>query len=121
MSTSVMKENIDKKYYLLLHGGFLLFSFSAVSLKAASGQETFSIPFLLFWGLALFILFAYAILWQIILQKFPLSTAYANRGIVVVWVIIWGMIIFGEQINVGKVVAAILIVTGIVILGKANG
>ena len=121
MSTSFMKGKIDKKYYLLLHGGFFLFSFSAVFLKTASGYESFSIPFLFFWGLALFILFAYAILWQIILQKFPLSTAFANRGIVVVWGIIWGMIIFGEQINFGKVFAAILIVTGIVILGKANG
>jgi len=30
MSTSVKKDKIEKKYYLLLHGGFLLFSFSAV-------------------------------------------------------------------------------------------
>ena len=121
MSTNMVKEKIHKKYYFLLHGGFFLFSFSAVSLKVASGYESFSIPFLAFWGLALFILFLYAILWQIILQKFPLSTAFANRGIVVVWGILWGMIIFREQITFGKVLAAALIVTGIVILGKANG
>ena len=121
MSTSVKKDKIEKKYYLLLHGGFLLFSFSAVFLKAASGYDSFSIPFLFLWGLALFVLFLYAILWQVILQKFPLSTAFANRGIVVVWGILWGMIIFREEITVGKVIAAVLIVTGIVILGKGNG
>jgi drug/metabolite transporter (DMT)-like permease len=114
-------EKINKKDYLLLHGGFFLFSFSAIFLKAASAYEPLTFSFLTFWGLALLVLFVYAALWQIILQKFPLSTAFANRGVVVVWGILWGMIIFGEQITLGKTIAAILIVTGIVILGKANG
>ena len=121
MDGSSAAEKINKKYYLLLHGGFFLFSFSAVSFKHASSYEPLSFFFLAFWGLGVFILFLYAILWQIILQKFPLSVAFANRGVVVVWGILWGMIVFGEQITFGKVLAATLIVTGIVILGKANG
>ena len=121
MSANDIKEKTKKKYYILLHGGFFLLSFAAVFLKLASEHETFSFYFLLFWGLALFILFLYAILWQIILQKLSLSTAFANRGIVVVWGIIWGVTIFREQITLGKVLATVLIVTGIVILGKGKG
>lgn len=115
-----VNDNRNKRSYLLLHGGFLLYSFSAVLSKVASNHDFLSFFFLFFWGLALAILVVYALLWQIILQRFPLSRAFANRGVVVIWGIIWGFIIFGEQITIGKVLAMLLILVGIVVIGKAN-
>lgn len=120
MATDSMNK-INRKHYLLLHGGFLIISFSGVFLKFASNYDFLSIPFIFFWGVAVSILFVYAIFWQLILRIFPLSTAFANRGVVVAWGIIWGYLIFGEQITIGKIMAALLIFAGIIILGKANG
>jgi multidrug transporter EmrE-like cation transporter len=120
MSVDSTKTEIKKKDYLLLHAGFLVYSFSAVFLKLASTREMLSIHFGLFWGIGVTILLLYAILWQIILGKFPLSTAFANRGVVVAWGIFWGYFIFEEQITPGKISAAILILIGIIILSRAK-
>ena len=43
----------------------------------------------------------------------PLTTAYANRGITVVWGIFWGAVIFGEAVTPFKLVGAALIIAGI--------
>ena len=110
----------DKKFLLLLHFGFFVQSFSAVFLKLASGEEPMSFYFFVFYGMALGILFVYAVFWQFILRSFSLSTAFSNRGVVVAWGILWGGLIFDEYITAGKLAAAALIIAGIVVLGKAN-
>lgn len=109
-----------RKGLLILHVGFFMQSFAAVFMKMASGEEPLSDTFLMFYGLALGILFVYAIFWQFILRSFSLSTAFSNRGIIVAWGILWGSLIFGEYITTGKLVAAALIITGIFVLGRAN-
>ena len=62
----------------------------------------------------------YAILWQQILKKIPLITAYANKAVTVIWGLIWGMIIFNETIIVQKLVGAVVIVAGIVMVVKSD-
>ena len=60
--------------------------------------------------------------WNIcdILKRFPLTTAFANKAVVVVWGILWGWIFFGEQITWQKVVGAAVIIAGIVIVVNDN-
>ena len=62
----------------------------------------------------------YAIGWQQIIKRMPLSTAFANQAITVVWGIFWGIVFFGETLTVGKVIGAGLIVAGIVVVALAE-
>ncbi len=62
----------------------------------------------------------YAIGWQQIIKRLPLTTAYANKAVTVVWGIVWGFVFFHEAITVGKVVGAALVILGVVIYAKAD-
>jgi drug/metabolite transporter (DMT)-like permease len=59
------------------------------------------------------VLFVYAILWQQILKVFPLTVAFANKAIVILWGIIWGYWVFGEILRWGMILGAAVIVAGI--------
>ncbi|MDR2569721.1 MAG: transporter [Oscillospiraceae bacterium] len=105
------------KTFILLHILFFFFSVSTVLSKYASAEEFFSFPFLLYFGASVTIMFAYSIFWQIILQKTSLVLAYSNRGIIVIWGILWGMFLFNERLNIATIIAALLIFSGIIIVG----
>ena len=57
----------------------------------------------------------YAIGWQQIIKRIPLTLAFANKSVTVIWGLIWGAIFYHEQITIGKVVGAMLIISGIVL------
>lgn len=61
------------------------------------------------------ILGTYAIFWQQIIKRMPLSSAYANKAITVVWGMIWGLLIFNESITIQKLLGALIVVTGVVL------
>ena len=72
-------------------------------------------PFPLYSGLGwcFVIMFAYAIIWQQILKRMPLTVAYANKPVTLIWGIIWGALIFGEKITVNMLIGAAVIFAGI--------
>lgn len=122
-SCSKIFERIGKsivKKILPLHLLFFFFSLSGVLGKYASNQEFLSLGFILLYGAELVVLFAYSIFWQIVLRKFPLTTAYTNRSATTIWGLMWGVLLFGENLNVAKVIATALIVSGIVVIGAEN-
>jgi hypothetical protein len=45
------------------------------------------------------VLFVYAILWQQVLKKIPLTTAIANKSITIVWGMIFGLLFFEEKVS----------------------
>jgi len=108
------------KMFLLLHTLFFFFSASGVLSKYASEEEFLSLPFILFVGASVGILFFYSIFWQVVLQKTSLVMAYSNRGIVVIWGIMWGVVLFNEIINIATVVATVLIIAGIAIASSGD-
>jgi drug/metabolite transporter (DMT)-like permease len=108
------------KTYVLLHGLMLLFSFSPICSKLAGQQPLFSFRFFFFYGLVILILGIYAILWQQVIKRLPLTTAYANKAVTVVWGMLWGMVIFGEVITTQKVLGAAIIVGGILLYATAD-
>ena len=67
-----------------------------------------------------FLLGFYAIGWQQIIKRLPLTTAFANKAVTVVWGIIWGAVFFHESITVGKVIGAALVIVGVVIYARAD-
>lgn len=98
---------------LVLHGSLLLSSLSGVCSKMAANQKFLSFQFCLYFGLVLFIMFAYAIIWQQVLKRIPLAVAYANKPVTLIWGIIWGSLIFKERITWNMILGAGIIFLGI--------
>ena len=105
------KERI--KSYILLHMVLLLYSMGGICSKLAAGQSFLSLKFILFYGILLLNLAVYALLWQQILKRLPLVTAYANKAITVIWGMLWGYLFFREQIRVQQIIGGLIIIAGV--------
>ena len=110
-----------KKYFIYLHILLVLYSLSAVFSKLASVEPFLSFKFCMFYGMVFFLLALYALCWQQIIKHLPLTVAYANKAITVVWGILWGMLIFGEKLTSGKVIGAVFVICGIVLYAVSDG
>ena len=108
------------KTLLFLHVILLLYSSSNIFSKLAGIQEFLSLQFFIYYGIVLLILFIYAILWQKVIKLLPLTTAFANKAVTVIWGIVFGMFIFGESLSLGKVIGSILIILGIIFYTKSS-
>lgn len=115
-----MEKKINKTplVLLFLHLLLLVYSTSGVFSKLASGYSIDSIWFYIWYSGTLGILFIYAIGWQQIIKRIPLTLAFANKAVTVVWGMVWGMLLFGESINAGMIAGAILVIVGIAIYSK---
>lgn len=114
-----MHKSSDKSKiisFVMLHVILLLYSFCSVFSKLAAGADFMSVKFVLCYGLMLVVLAAYAILWQQVLKRMPLTTAFANKGIVIIWGMIWGALIFSEAITWYMIVGSLIIFAGIVLV-----
>lgn len=100
----------------MLQAVFFIYSINSIVAKLASGQEGFGLAFMICYGLELVILGVYALLWQQIIKKFELSVAYANKAVTLIWGMIWGSLLFKEQITPAKTAGIFLVIIGIVIL-----
>ena len=89
------------KWFLLLHVILGVYAGSSVCSKLAA-------------------LVAYAIGWQQVIKHLPLTTAYANKAVTVVWGILLGMAVFGEAVTPRQVVGAVIIIAGIVLFVRAD-
>ena len=105
---------------LLLHVLLLFYSLADVASKFAAGHGFLSIGFIVFYGLVLAILAGYALGWQQVIKRMPLTTAYANRGITVVCGIFWGAVFFSEAVTPFKLVGAAMIIAGIALFSHAD-
>ena len=99
----------------MLHISLLFSSLSGVCSKMASRYtaDIFSVSFIGWFGLVFVILFGYAVIWQQILKRMPLTVAYANRPVTLIWGIVWGALIFGETITWNMILGALIIFAGI--------
>ncbi len=104
----------------LLHIMLMVYSMSGICSKMASKQEFLSLRFILYYAGVIVLLAVYAVAWQQIIKRIPLTLAYANRAVTVVWGLVWGMIFFHEQVTVGKAVGAMLVVAGVVFYALAD-
>lgn len=106
---------------LALHLLLLLYSLSGFFSKTASAEPFLSWEFILLYGGMMLIMVIYAFGWQQVIKRLPLTTAFANKAVTVVWGIVWGTLFFGEKITPGKLVGAAMIVAGVVLFVKADG
>ena len=105
----------NTKTILALNILLIFFSLGGIFSKLASKQSFLSLKFILCYGSLLFIMFVYAIGWQQIIKRLPLTMAYANRAITIVWGIIWGLLFFNEKLNVGKIIGAVIVIAGVLL------
>lgn len=113
-------KKTDWKVIVALQALLILFSFANVLSKAASRHPLLSVPFCLCYGGMIAVLGLYAIGWQQVIKRIPLTTAYANRAVCTFWTLLWSVLFFGEQITLGKVLGAAVVVTGVVLYTSAG-
>lgn len=109
------------KTLFLLHIMLMIYSMSGICSKKAAGTEFLSLEFCLYYGVIIALLGFYAIGWQQIIKRLPLTTAFANKAVTIVWGIIWGSVFFHESITVGKVIGAVCVIVGVVLYAYADG
>ena len=115
-----MKKESNAKIYIILHLLLVAFSLNGIFSKFAASEDFLSIKFILCYGVVILILGIYAIGWQQIIKRLPLTTAFANKAITVVWGIIWGAIFFKEQITLGKIIGGVIVILGVILYVKAD-
>lgn len=108
-----MTQKASAKDYILLHILLIIYSCSGILTKLASQQTFLSLPYLFFWCGVLFIMGLYALGWQQVIKRIPLGVAMANKSIVTIWGIIWGMFLFGEKLTLGMIIGPIFIFGGV--------
>lgn len=104
------------KNFFYLHLLLLFFSFCSVFSKLASSEAFLSFKFVLYYGISLLILGIYAILWQQILKRMPLTIAFINKGITIIWGMILGVLIFNETITINMIIGSIIILIGVILV-----
>ena len=108
------------KYYIFLHIELLLFSLGGICSKMAAQNEFLSFKFIFWYGIVIANLGVYAIVWQQIIKHLPLTTAYANKAVNIAWGILWGAVIFHEQITWNMLLGALIVVIGVVLVVKSD-
>ena len=119
-----MNNSADTKkgVYLMLHISLLFSSLSGVCSKMSSRYtgNIFSLPFIFWFGLVFVIMFGYALIWQQILRRMPLTVAYANKPVTLIWGILWGYLIFDEKVTWNMIAGALIIFAGIYLVSSDN-
>lgn len=110
----------NKKHFLLLHFFLIIYSLSGICGKIAAMESFLSSSFMFFYCLILLTLVIYSLGWQQIIKVLPLSTAFANKAITVVWGLVWGKLLFNENITTGKLIGIGFIVAGIVLFSYSG-
>lgn len=101
------------KNLIFLHTILLLYAGSSILSKLASGQEFLSLNFILFYGGVVLLLMIYAVLWQQVLKRLPLTVAFANKSAVMIWGMIAGAIMWHERISWLMILGTVIIIVGV--------
>lgn len=106
------------KGFALLHGTLLLYSVVSVFAKLAGvrmAEASWTLT-LVFLALEAFTLLLYSVLWQQVLKRMPLNFAYSNKGVCTLWTALYGVLLFGESITLGKAVGILVVLIGVLLV-----
>jgi len=105
------------KMLLLIQAMVFLYSLVSMLCKIASGIMArwglFSWQFILIFAGMILGLGIYAVLWQLVLKRVELTTAYANKGVTLLWGLVWSALLFHESIHWNNIVGVLVIILGI--------
>jgi len=106
-------------WFFVLQISILIYTFAGIAGKVASAEPGVSIKFILLYGLEVIILGVYAVLWQQVIARLELSIAYANKGVALIWSLIWAKSIFNEEIKLQNLIGVIIVMIGICLVNTA--
>ena len=114
----VVGKNKSWTKWLALVGINLIYACTYICMKKASGFEFLSSGYVLWTIGAVAIIGIYALLWQQILTKTPLSTAYMFKGTSLIFVLLLSALLFGEGITMKNIIGSAIIVSGILLYAR---
>lgn len=110
-----------KVFWLIaLHGLLLFYSLCGVFAKLAAKEAFMSLPFILFYGAEIFVLFVYAVLWQQILKHIPLTVAFCNKSVGMIWTMCWSIFLFKETFTPAMLVGAVIVLVGVFLVVSSH-
>lgn len=93
----------------------VLYSLSGVCGKKAATYPFLSRVFIFLYCVMILLLLIYAACWQQIIKRLPLTLAYTNKAVTIIWGLVWGVLLFNETITLGKIFGALIVASGIVL------
>ncbi len=109
-----------KQVLVLLHVLLMIYSVSGIFMKLASKESFLNPKFILFYIGVFGVLGIYAIGWQQVIKRMPLTAAYANHAVSVIWGSVWGYLFFHESPSLIKALGIVMIICGIVLFAYAG-
>ena len=98
--------------YSVLVGVNAIYACEAVCNKYASMYEFLSMQYIVGIVAAVVVLGIYAIAWQQILKRIPLTDAYMFKGTSLVFVLLFSLLIYQETVTVWNLVGLTIILVG---------
>lgn len=115
-----VKSKIGIKMILLIQSMVFLYSLVSMLSKYASSflqkYGLFSVQFILLFGIMVGCLGIYAILWQKVLKKVDLITAYVHKSTTLIWSLLWAVTLFGESLAWNNIVGVLIVVVGVMLV-----
>lgn len=110
---------MNKKEVAILVGVNLVYACTSIFTKMASRQKMLSWPYLLWIAGTIGVMGVYAILWQQVIKRMPLSTAYMFKGTSLIFILLISGLMLGEAITINNVIGSVIIILGIALFAKA--
>lgn len=111
-----MQEKIRGRDLAFMHAVFVIVALGTAANKAASAYPVLSWNWILFYGLNIASLGIYALLWQQVLKRVPLTTAFCNKAVTIVWGMLFSRFFFGESIVWKQLLGAVIVMAGVVLV-----
>lgn len=111
-----IKTNTKAFWIFALHILLLFYSSCGVFAKLASRETFLSLPFILFYAGEIFVLFVYTLVWQQVIKHLPLTMAFCNKSVSMIWSMLWGTLLFQEVITVNMIIGAVIVFIGVLLV-----
>lgn len=98
----------------------LLYAIVLILNRMASIYAPLSLGYILLLSISVVVLAIYALSWQQIIKKMPISNAYMFKGTSIVFVLLLSAVFFDEVITWQNIVGSIIIILGIALFAKAD-
>ena len=109
-------DKIKIKNIILLQLIVIIYTINSIIGKLSAGEEFMSMRFILFYVAEVGVLGIYALLWQQMIKRFDLSSAYANRAMALIWSAVWAVVIFHEGLSIKNIIGILLVIAGTVVV-----
>ncbi len=108
------------KWFVFLHIIVFILAIGGVLSKFASNEQFMSFPFLALYSGEIAILFLYALSWQQIIKHIPLTVAFCNKSVSTIWSMLFGVLIFHEQLSIKMMLGAAIVLCGVFLVVRSD-